>query len=70
MASRNAFFRSYQPLYNSAAKVVILKLDEPRFLADVVYSVNGNFNYYQETRKLNNIIGSVVQGVVEVISND
>lgn len=70
VASRNAFFRSYQPLYNSAAKVVTLKLDEPRFLADVVYSVNGNFNYYQETKKLNNIIGSVVQGTVEVISND
>lgn len=70
VASRNAFFRSYQPLYSSAAKIVILKLDEPRFLADVIYSVNGNFNYYQETRKLNNIIGSVVQGTIEVISND
>lgn len=70
VAARNAFFRSYQPLYASAAKIVTLQLDQPRFLADVVYSVNGNFNYYQETKKLNNIIGSVVQGTVEVISDD
>lgn len=70
IAARNSFFRSYRPLYDSAAKVVTLKLDNPRFLADVVYSVNGNFDYYQETKKLNNIIGSVVQGTIEVISND
>jgi hypothetical protein len=68
--ARNNFFESFNALYKNASNIVQIKLDSPRFLSDVVYSVNGNFDYYLDTKKLNNIIGAVVEGNIEVISND
>jgi len=68
--ARNNFFASFNALYKNASKTVVVDVLEPKFLSDVVYSVNGNFDYYNDTKKLNNIIGSVVQGRIEVISND
>ena len=68
--ARNSFYRSFRALYDNASNIITINVDNPTFLSDVVYSVNGNFDYYSETKKLNNIIGSVVQGEIQVISND
>lgn len=68
--ARNSFFRSFKAVYENALKILVVEVREPNFLLDVVYSVNGNFDYYLETKKLNNIVGSVVQGNIQVIAND
>lgn len=67
--ARNSFFATFRPLYENALNIVDVFVNEPKFLTDVVYSVNGNFDYYDNTKKLNNIIGSVVQGNIQIISN-
>jgi hypothetical protein len=68
--ARNSFYRSFRALYDNASNIITINVDNPTFLSDVVYSVNGNFDFYSETKKLNNIIGSVVQGEIQIISND
>lgn len=68
--ARNAFFKSFKVLYQEADSIIEVFLEEPKFLYDVVYSVNGNYDYYNDTKKLNNIIGSVVNGKILVIAND
>lgn len=68
--ARNAFFKSFKVLYQEADSIIEVFLEEPKFLYDVVYSVNGNYDYYNDTKKLNNIIGSVVIGKILVIAND
>jgi len=69
IAVRNIFLTTYKALFEQAAKIQIVNVEEPAFLFDVVYSINGNFDYYLNTKKLNNRIGSVAQGKIEVISN-
>lgn len=69
MLARNNFFTSFNALYKTATNIVTVTVLEPKFLSDVVYSVNGNFDYYTDTKKLNNILGSIVQGEIQVISN-
>lgn len=68
--ARNSFFATFRPLYENALNIIEVFVNEPRLLVDIVYSVNGNFDYYDDTKKLNNIIGSIVQGKIQVISND
>lgn len=68
--ARNSFFRSFRSIYESSLNFVTIEVREPRFLTDIVYSVNGNFDHYLETKKLNNILGSITQGFIKVISND
>lgn len=68
--SRNNFFLTYKLLYEQASETYIFNASQPMFLSDIVYSVNGNFDYYDETKKLNGIIGSIAEGDVEVITNE
>lgn len=67
--ARSQFFATFKILVQKAIKTVDVYLNMPRFLADVVYDVNGNFDYYSDTKKLNNIVGEVAEGKITVISN-
>lgn len=68
--ARNDFFELFKLLYERAIKTIIVKIETPRFLSDIVYSVNGNLDYYNETKQLNGIIGTTVEEDIEVIRND
>lgn len=68
--ARNSFFRSFKSLYDNSLSFVTVEVREPSFLTDVVYSVNGNFDYYLETKKFNNVLGSIVQGNIKVLKNE
>ena len=64
---RVQFFKLFKKLSNDTSDTFIYKVVEPEFLVDIVYAVNGNLNSYEETKKLNNIIGDIVFDSVEVI---
>lgn len=66
--ARNKFFEVFKTISDTAYKVIDLRLEQPRFLADVIYMVNGNLNFYDQTKKINNVIGSVVSGDIKIIS--
>ena len=68
--ARNSFFRLFRVLYERSVKVISVELPEVVFLTDVVYSVNGNFDYLEETKKINNVIGTKVSGTILVVKND
>lgn len=67
--ARNRFFRLFKDLYAKANKVIEVQLQTPTLLEDVVYSINGNLDYYDEIKQLNNIVGTIVEGTILVISN-
>jgi len=69
--ARNRFFKIFKILWDRAFKIVEFEISEPNFLENLVYSVNGNLDFYDESKKLNNSIGGIVQpGTVKIISND
>jgi hypothetical protein len=68
--ARTEFLRIFKVLVQEARNVVELNLNIPTFLSDAVYKVNGNYNYLEETKKLNNVVGGVVEGKIKVISNE
>lgn len=68
--ARNRFFRFFIDNYDNANSTVVIKITTPRSLSDVVYSVNGNLDFYFETKKLNNILGEFVYDDIEVIRNE
>lgn len=69
--ARNRFFTIFKKLYETAYKIVEVDIYSPDFLENIVYSINGNLDFYNETKKINNIIGGIVHsGVIKVISND
>jgi hypothetical protein len=68
--ARSSFFKLFIVLQRNAVKIIEVRLNTPRFLFDVVYEVNGNYDNYYETKKLNNVVGGAVDGVVRVISNE
>lgn len=67
--ARNNFLNLFITNYNNANSIIEVQIISPTYLLDVVYSVNGNLDFYEETKKLNNIIGSTVENNVLVISN-
>lgn len=68
--ARSGFFKLFIVLKANALKIVEVRLNTPRFLFDVIYEVNGNYDYYYDTKKLNNIIGGIVETeTVRIISN-
>lgn len=69
--ARNRFFKIFKMLWNRAYNIIEFEIGEPNFLENLVYSVNGNLDFYDESKKLNNAIGGIVQpGTVRIISND
>ena len=66
----SSFFRLFRVLYERSVKVISVELPEVVFLTDVVYSINGNFDYLEETKKINNVIGTKVSGTILVVKND
>lgn len=71
LLARNRFFKLFKILLKQSLKVVKYSAIDQEFLSDIVYRINGNFDYYNETKQLNNIIGSIVEeGDIFVISND
>lgn len=68
--ARVRFFKLFKILYFRATKTIAINVKKPSFLQDVVYSINGNLDYYDETKQLNGIIGNVVEGKIMVISNE
>ena len=68
--ARVRFFQIFQNLYKTSLKVITVKITEPSHLLDIIYSVNGNLDYYDETKQLNNIVGTTVYKDIQVISND
>lgn len=67
--ARSDFFKIFKILYQNAIKTIELNLNMPKFLFDIIYEINGNFDYYYETKKLNNVVGGVVEGKIKIISN-
>lgn len=68
--ARSGFFKLFIVLKANALKIVEVRLNTPKFLFDVIYEVNGNYDYYYDTKKLNNIIGGIVEtDTVRIISN-
>lgn len=67
---RIAFYKQYNYLYNNSQKIVEINSLIPTSILTIVYKVNGNLNYLEDTIKLNNIfnIGNIV-GKVKVISD-
>ncbi len=69
--ARNRFFKIFKLLWNRAFQIVEFEISEPNFLENLVFSVNGNLDFYDESKKLNNVIGGIVHpGTVKIISND
>lgn len=69
--ARNRFFKIFKILWDKAYKIVEFQITEPNFLENLVFSVNGNLDFFNDTKKLNNVIGGIVQaGTVKIISND
>ena len=68
--ARNNFFDLFKALYERSIKTILVEIVDPRLLADIVYSVNGNFDYYNETKQLNGIVGTTVDADILVIRND
>lgn len=65
------FFRTYNNLYSKATKVIEFNVDIPTSLHAIVYSVNGNLDFFDETMQLNNIVNvGFVNGKILVLSND
>lgn len=67
---RVAFFRQYNYLYNNSQNVIDINVLAPTSIHVIVYKINGNLDYLEDTIKLNNIYntGNVI-GKVRVISN-
>lgn len=69
--ARNRFFKIFKVLWDKAYKIEEFIITEPNFLENLVFSVNGNLDFYDDTKKLNNVIGGIVQpGAVKIITND
>jgi hypothetical protein len=68
--ARNNFFSVFKETYNNALKVLLVNSQEQSSLGDIVYSVNGNYDFLSETKKLNGIIGLRVKGDILVIRNE
>ena len=66
----NNFFSIFKILYVDSLKVIEISVPETAMLSDVVYSINGNFDYLEDTKRLNNIIGMAVKGTILVVRND
>lgn len=65
------FFRTYNNLYSKATKVIEVNVDIPTSLHTIIYNVNGNLDFFDETMQLNNIINvGFVSGKILVLSND
>jgi hypothetical protein len=67
--ARNNFFRLFKISFNNANQIVDFKVYTPTFLEDIVYSVNGNLDFLDETKKLNNLVGNIVEEDIKVILN-
>ncbi len=67
---RIAFFKKYNYLYDNTQKIVEIEVFIPTSIMVIVYRVNGNLDYLEDTIKLNNIYntGNVI-GKIKVISN-
>jgi hypothetical protein len=67
---RIAFYKQYNYLYNNSQKIVEINCLLPTSILTIVYKVNGNLNYLDDTIKLNNIfnVGNVI-GKIKVISD-
>jgi len=69
--ARNSFFNIFKILYANAYNVVEVEVNEPETIYNIVYSINGNLDFLNETKQLNNIVGSIVDNkTIMVISND
>lgn len=65
------FSRTYNNLYSKATKIREVNITIPTSLHSIVYNVNGNLDFFNETMQLNNIINTgFVSGKVLVFSND
>lgn len=68
---RNNFFRSYKILYQNSNKIIEIDVLKPDSIFNIVYKVNGNFDFVDEAIQLNNVINTgFVAGKVKIITND
>lgn len=64
------FFRTYNNLYQKAIKVREIDVKKPTSLHSIVYNVNGNLDFFDETMQLNNIVNAgFVSGKILVLYN-
>ena len=64
------YFRTYHNLYEKAVKVREIDIKKPTSLHSIVYNVNGNLDFFDETMQLNNIVNAgFVSGKILVLYN-
>ncbi len=67
---RANFYFVFSNLYKNGNKIVEYNANNiPVSIYNIVYSINGNFDFLEETIKLNNITKPFVSGKIKVISN-
>lgn len=67
---RSKFIEVYKLLQEKSLKIYEYEVNGWESLYHIVYKVNGNYDYFEETKAYNNIIGSVTNKNVKVIRND
>jgi len=65
------FFKVYGNLYAKSIKTIEVNIEIPTSLHTIVYNINGNLDFFNETMQLNNIVNvGFVSGKILVLSND
>jgi len=65
------FFKVYGNLYAKSIKTIEVNIEIPTSLHTIVYNINGNLDFFDETMQLNNIVNvGFVSGKILVLSND
>lgn len=68
---KTRFFRTYNNLYSKTTKIREVNVTIPTSLHSIVYNVNGNLDFFNETMELNNIVNTgFVSGKILVLSNE
>lgn len=67
---RSQFYQIYILLQNRALRLYEYVPNGTESIMEIVYKVNGNYQYLEETRAYNNIIGLLVKEPIWVIRND
>lgn len=69
--SKSAFINDYQALSKIANTIIKVNVPSPKPIYSIVYQVNGNLDYLQETIELNNLINvGLVKGEINIIRSN
>jgi len=66
---RSNFYSIYANLYENGNKIIEYNAQQPISIYNIVYAINGNLDFLDETIKLNNIVKPFVFGKIKVIAN-